>query len=122
MIKNKEKTVLEAEYFCDICKKQMSREYSLSVMTCSVCKRDVCKEHREHYGTEPSQYDNSISTFCKDCWSIMKEFFEIIKPEKEIKIEEIRDEIDTIERQFVRKCKENIASKESVEPCESEGN
>ena len=81
--------------FCDDCGKDITHTHSYMSSTCILCGKDICHEcvgHEEYNGDYPEVH-------CNSCWSIGEYYRN--------KIQELEDEIDMLNNEWVNKCKEN---------------
>ena len=72
MTKTEETKSLEYRRYCDVCRIKVGSSYDYTWITCTYCGKDLCKKHIGH--EESSFGEDSRTIWCKDCWTLGKEY------------------------------------------------
>jgi hypothetical protein len=78
---------------CDICGKEIPSHHSRYY--CCECGKDLCVDHVHHIEYSTGDYENP---YCKSCWDIGAAY--------RMKIKLLQDEIDILEEEYTKVCKE----------------
>lgn len=113
MIKETKKEIIkvEEEFYCDVCHKKFDPYYQYQSISCYICKRHLCGEHRITDEHDHSDYPN---VYCPDCNKIIKKYdkeLSAIEEESDRKMEQIiikRDKecLENVKRD--KECLENV--------------
>lgn len=91
----KQVTVIEEEYTCDVCKKPCGSH----IHKCECCKKDICRDCTE---LDYSKSDDYPDRYCDSCWTIGEPFRKQIKEMEE----QSYSEQEKLKEEWFRKVKE----------------
>lgn len=92
-IKTIKETTIKYKY-CDVCGTQIKSEMACSVARCQMCGKDLCEKC---IGKEINTMCDYREVYCKSCWDIGEEYRN--------KINQLENEIDKLNDEWLEKCK-----------------